>query len=553
MAQNHGAFLKLLTSKLSRRIVFWVFVSVIVIETIILIPSLIRRQAELLSQMEMVTEAKLALLLQEMPREITPESMWIRVQRLKMHPSVLGGTLYDHRGNKVGMFGEAPQLAFQRSSRPYRDASSQNGRQRFDVAWPPAYMQRDYTLVLRHDASPVRKELYAFTMRIGILVLIISIFVTGGAWAALRPIVVKPILKLRRDLLRVGESVSKDDVVPIFDSAEMRRPDELGEVITAFTQMHQQIFANISERKRAEMALKQSLDQVEAYSKALNNELEKGREIQQNFLPENVPDIPGWEFAAYFKPARQVAGDFYDIFELPDEQVGLVVADVCDKGVGAALFMALFRSLIRIFSNTALICIPTAVAQANANPGNQDQQTMELAKTSSSYLQAVQLANNYIARNHGDLAMFATLFYGVLRVSDGRLSYINAGHEPLYVVSHDGTIKSTLKPTGPAVGIQPEKHFEMAHCHITAGDILFGYTDGVPEATSEEGNFFSTKRMLNLLSGSNSSASDLIQRIAGEVSAHTGSAEQFDDITMLAVHNTSSPSDPNPWDAAFRR
>ena len=114
------------------------------------------------------------------------------------------------------------------------------------------------------------------------------------------------------------------------------------------------IFA-YSQRKLAEAALQVSLTEVENYSQALNQELEKGREMQLNFLPgeetiKNFSDKYSWEIASFFKPARQVAGDFYDIFELSHNTVGFVIADVCDKGVGAALFMALFRSLIRIFA-----------------------------------------------------------------------------------------------------------------------------------------------------------------------------------------------------------
>ncbi|MFC1896637.1 PP2C family protein-serine/threonine phosphatase [Thermodesulfobacteriota bacterium] len=96
--------------------------------------------------------------------------------------------------------------------------------------------------------------------------------------------------------------------------------------------------------------LDESYQKVEAYSRDLNRELEKGREIQLDFLPSLIPEIANWEIVAFFHPAYQVAGDFYDIFVLPGGYVGLVIADVCDKGVGAALFMGLFRSLIRIFS-----------------------------------------------------------------------------------------------------------------------------------------------------------------------------------------------------------
>ena len=134
--------------------------------------------------------------------------------------------------------------------------------------------------------------------------------------------------------------------------------------------------------------------------------------MQKNFLPDNLPQRSGWEFSAYFRPARQVSGDFYDIFELPDGSVGLVIADVCDKGVGAALFMALFRSLIRIFSGqTALQGLECQINQdimenhvPNANrPVN--------GQTQNDPLKAVRLTNDYIAKNHEDLAMFATVFF----------------------------------------------------------------------------------------------------------------------------------------------
>ena len=97
-------------------------------------------------------------------------------------------------------------------------------------------------------------------------------------------------------------------------------------------------------------SLEQAKFKIEAYSKALDAEMEKGKKIQRDFLPSQIPRIPGWEISSCFHPARQVSGDFYDAFILPENLVGLVIADVCDKGVGSALFMALFRSLIRVFS-----------------------------------------------------------------------------------------------------------------------------------------------------------------------------------------------------------
>ena len=105
-----------------------------------------------------------------------------------------------------------------------------------------------------------------------------------------------------------------------------------------------------SRLNKSYQSLEQAKQKIEAYSKALQKEMEKGRKIQRDFLPTLIPDLKGWEIDFYFHPARQVSGDFYDAFFLPGDLVGLVIADVCDKGVGSALFMALFRSLIRVFS-----------------------------------------------------------------------------------------------------------------------------------------------------------------------------------------------------------
>lgn len=110
-----------------------------------------------------------------------------------------------------------------------------------------------------------------------------------------------------------------------------RGNDELGEVIGAFHQMYRQISDANNEQKKAEAALQKSFQQVEAYSRVLNEELEKGREMQINFLPNQLLQMPGWETAAFFKPARQVADDFYDVFKLPRDSIGFVVADLLDR------------------------------------------------------------------------------------------------------------------------------------------------------------------------------------------------------------------------------
>jgi sigma-B regulation protein RsbU (phosphoserine phosphatase) len=282
------------------------------------------------------------------------------------------------------------------------------------------------------------------------------------------------------------------------------------------------------------------LRQVEAYSQALNQELEKGREIQRNFLPSQLLQVPGWEIAAFFKPARQVAGDFYDAFELPGKCLGFVIADVCDKGVGAALFMALFRSLIRLFSGqTSLYELLPRSNEHDRNPIDSTRNTQGPGFDHTQALQAVRLTNDYIVKNHGDLGMFATLFFGVLDPNTGLLTYINGGHEPLFILNPSGGVRERLKSVGPAVGILPNMDYPITRIQLEPGDIMLGFTDGVPEARTSSGEFFTKERLLSILEQPLLSAAVLLDQISTSVLRHTGEADQYDDITMLAVRRSS--------------
>jgi sigma-B regulation protein RsbU (phosphoserine phosphatase) len=522
--------------RLSRRIVFWVFASVIVIETIILIPSFKNREKELLAQLKEVSTAKISLIMQLAPSKISDKELFDQIKGLHQSSQVVGGTLYRSDGTVVGVFGESPEFRLPRIEGNELIYLESKKGDRYDLVCSPAQLKRDYILVLRHDASPIRRELYAFTLRIAGLVVIISIFVTTGAWFALNPIVVKPILRLREDLIKAGNAISQDQQTPAFYSASVHRQDELGEVIEAFRHMYKQITDAINERRRAEGALQKSFEQVEAYSKALNSELEIGRQMQTNFLPAQLVTKSGWEFSAFFKPARQVAGDFYDVFDLPGDAVGVVIADVCDKGVGAALFMALFRSLIRIFSGQTtlegLACL------YNGESISEEESMAGIGLTHPDHLvalKAIQFTNMYIAQNHGELAMFATLFFGVLDPKTGTLTYINGGHEPLLIIDKFGGVRKQLNPTGPAVGIQLDAAYQIKEARLEPGEILLGYTDGVVEASSDDGNFFTSEQLLSLLEDEVPSAAVLLNHISDQVKSHTGDAEQFDDITLLAI------------------
>lgn len=252
-------------------------------------------------------------------------------------------------------------------------------------------------------------------------------------------------------------------------------------------------------------------DQEQAYLRSVKQELELGRRTQADFLPAELPCWPGWEIAAAFHPAREVAGDFYDAFLLPGDRIGLVIADVCDKGVGAALFMALVRSLVRAFAEKS------------------DPATDEA-------LDAVRLTNSYIARHHhrNRTHVYATLFFGLLDPHSGVLTYINGGHPPPVLLGSNGAT-TPLDPTGPAVGMMAASTFRVAQATIAPGESLLAYTDGVTEARDSGGNLFGEERLLATLEPPPPSVVTLMERIETAVRGHVGHDALADDITMLAV------------------
>jgi len=275
------------------------------------------------------------------------------------------------------------------------------------------------------------------------------------------------------------------------------------------------------------------------YAQSMEIELEIGREIQGSFFPKDLPQLPGWEIAAHFQAARQVGGDFYDTFLLSGgEAVGLVIADVCDKGVGAALFMGLFRSLIRAFASMHYSkAWAASIGESQTEPEELCFKATQKG-TDSPHAKAlkniISLTNNYIAQVHHDTNMFASLFFGVLEPCTGNLTYINGGHESPAIIGPEG-IKERLAPTGPAVGMMPNLSFETRGTKLDPGDLLIAFTDGVTEARSPDSDFFGEERMLELLVDSAASADTLLKRIATALGDHTAGTVQSDDITLLVV------------------
>lgn len=259
-------------------------------------------------------------------------------------------------------------------------------------------------------------------------------------------------------------------------------------------------------------------EQESLYRQALEREFEIGREIQAGFLPETIPQPEGWEIGASLKAAREVAGDFYDVFELPENRIGLVIADVCDKGLGAALFMTLFRSLLRAASNMDF--------QGSLQTGNNQSSSARLKN-------AVSLTNRYIVETHGKTGMFATVFFGILDPGTGALTYVNCGHLSPLLLDTQG-VKQALGLTGPALGAVPDAEYAIREVNLDRGDLLFAYTDGLTDTENPTGDIFSIKKLMPYLTHEQPLRS-LLEQIQEKAEIHAAGTKQFDDITMLAV------------------
>ena len=292
-------------------------------------------------------------------------------------------------------------------------------------------------------------------------------------------------------------------------------------------------------RLSSSLEKKRLRDQEQKYLQGLERELEIGREIQAGFLPSRLPQPPGWEVASYFKSARQVAGDFYDAFRLAgSDHLGLMLGDVSGKGVGAALYMTLFRSLLRAGANPDFFAREPTSAE---HLGSEMQHMQDAQRLKGSVL----LANNYIAVMHGHTSMYATLFFGLLDPSSGEFHYINAGHEPPYLL-RAGKIVQRMRPTGPVIGLFEGLDYPVQAVQLEPGDLLLIYSDGILDAKNPSEEFFGEARLLPLLESSPASAAGLIDSIVSGVLAHVASSEQYDDITLLGLRRISPTPTPAP-------
>jgi serine phosphatase RsbU (regulator of sigma subunit)/anti-sigma regulatory factor (Ser/Thr protein kinase) len=283
---------------------------------------------------------------------------------------------------------------------------------------------------------------------------------------------------------------------------------------TVFSQKDRELAEIIASQIAAVIDKSQLFARTENALDLAESDLEIGKQIQSGFFPDRLPDIPGWEIATHFKSARQVAGDFYDAFQFKNSRLtAIIIADVCDKGVGAALFMVLFRSLLRAFS------------EVQVGP----------ADVKDKLKQIIQSTNDYVATIHASSNMFATVFFGVLDPDSGTLTYVNGGHLPPAILDQEGKIINRLMPTGPAIGLFPGKNYQVEQVSLAKGDFLVGFTDGVTDATDRSTRSFSEERLLNYIQVPWTSLFSMIFELKSELTNHMDGETQFDDIALISI------------------
>lgn len=266
------------------------------------------------------------------------------------------------------------------------------------------------------------------------------------------------------------------------------------------------VFSFIYMNMIQERETKDERDRIRSDLQRKQAELSIARDIQLSFLPESVPEIQGYKIAPFSLPAREVGGDFYDIIvPVSKDKIGILIADVSGKGVPAALFMALSRTITR----------------ANAT---WHKKAVNIITETNSMISAD-------ARS----GMFVTLFFGVINLDERSITYVNAGHNPPLLFRSDGS-REELTLTGPALGIMDIAQFTEETTKLNTGDILIMYTDGVTEAVNKNNEEFGVHRLDEIVRNNrNEPAEKIKEAIMEGLNEYTKGEDQFDDITIIVM------------------
>lgn len=317
------------------------------------------------------------------------------------------------------------------------------------------------------------------------LVLLITVVLLAAVFSRY---LTRPLEKLRTGSEKIGEG-------DLAYRVDLATGDEFEDLGNSFNKMAADLQEHISTLRR-----------TTAEKERIQKELEIAKGIQQSFLPDSAPVLPGIDLGGANFPAAEVGGDFYDFIPLGAGRWGLVIADVSGKGVPAALFMALSRTLIR--ASTSRFPDPAG---------------------------SIREANRHIFSD-ARTCMFVTLFYAILDTRERTLTYVNAGHNPPLLFGNDTPGITMLKAEGIALGVLDEIELESVTVTLRSGNIVVLYTDGVTEATNEKNEEFGVDRLTRIIGVSrNLPARGIIDTVVREITTFAGSQPQFDDITLMVL------------------
>ncbi|MBU1932103.1 SpoIIE family protein phosphatase [Patescibacteria group bacterium] len=356
-----------------------------------------------------------------------------------------------------------------------------------EIVQPAIAMGEEIVSSIAASTKEMETEIRGSRRRLEIVGFFIFGMVVLTAYLLSRTIT-KPIQLLSKSAERIGQG-------DLDYRIKLKSRDEIGLMANAFNKMTSDL-----------QGYMENLRRTTAEKERMEKELEIGRNIQQSFLPQSIPQIEGFDLAATNMPAMEVGGDFYDFIPVAKDKLGLAIADVSGKGISAALFMALSKTLIRT-SAVGNPDVASAIKQANK---------LILADSKSN--------------------MFITLFYAIFSPKEMSLRYVNAGHNPPILLREGSGDPILLETKGIALSVIEDIELEEGEVKLAKGDVVVLYTDGVTEAINEKEEQFGEERFIRAIKENHTlSAQDIIEKVQHEITIFTKEQPQFDDITLMVL------------------
>ena len=334
-------------------------------------------------------------------------------------------------------------------------------------------------------------EMWAYIILAFGLILLVAILIY---YNTIRRRIIEPVVKLKKATGQIVQNLSSDREF----SVDIHTGDEIEELADSFKTMDQSLHSYIAENTAI---LKEKA--------RMGTELDLAAVIQQSMLEHEFPPFPDrkeFDIYASMNPAREIGGDFYDFFFTDEDHLAIVIADVAGKGIPAALFMMMSKLIVHNYTMSGM-----------------------------SPKEAMETANEQIVGNN-DAEMFVTVWLGILELSTGKITAVNAGHENPVLKKPDGEFEEIVNRHGFVAGVMKGIKYKEIESQIEPGSVLFLYTDGLPEATAADNELFGTQRILSVLNeNKEESPEDILHAMDRAVDDFVKDAPQFDDLTMLCI------------------